>query len=269
MNLFILLVLVLSAVFVIELIIENVFLLDIRHENLGGDLKIFHISDLHKRNNKRYNDKIINAAKKESPDIIFITGDLVSRTETDFSPSFSLLTELCRIAPVYMCMGNHEQSLPEPEFEKFSAMIKKTAVKLLVNSGVTAVIKGKKYYICGVEFNYSVYKKDESYRDLDKPDLAEMERLLGAKPDEKTFLLAHNPLFAEVYSSWGADLTFSGHVHGGVVRLFGHGLLSPERKFLPEFSKGIYEISGNLLLVSAGIGKLRLFDPPEITTYLV
>ena len=83
----------------------------------------------------------------------------------------------------------------------------------------------------------------------------------------EVLLLAHIPLFGAVYADWGADYTFSGHIHGGVVRLFGVGILSPERKFFPKYSKGIYDISGKKLLVSAGVGKLRMFNPPEIITY--
>ena len=58
-----------------------------------------------------------------------------------------------------------------------------------------------------------------------------------------------------------------GHVHGGAVRFFGIGMLSPERRFFPRYTKGVYDIGGKKLFVSAGIGKLRAFDPPEIVIY--
>lgn len=78
-------------------------------------------------------------------------------------------------------------------------------------------------------------------------------------------MLAHNPLCAKAYSQWGADIVFCGHIHGGAVRLpLLGGLLSPERKFLPEYSKGIYHIGKTEMIVSGGIGKPRLFNPPEI-----
>ena len=44
-------------------------------------------------------------------------------------------------------------------------------------------------------------------------------------------LLAHNPEFAETYFDYGADLTLSGHVHGGIFRIGKHGLLSPYVSF--------------------------------------
>ena len=82
-------------------------------------------------------------------------------------------------------------------------------------------------------------------------------------------LLAHSPLFFANYADWGADVTFSGHCHGGVIRLpFIGGILSPERKFFPRYTKGIYELNAEQglakLAVTAGLGKFRLNNPSEI-----
>ncbi len=260
-------VLILLFCAIICILVENNCILIKRRNNFDGDTKILHISDCHKRNNADFNKRIIDTAKDEKPDVIFITGDLVSRTETDFSATEGLLTELCGIAPVYMCMGNHEQSLKKDNQREFLDVVAKTDAKLLVNEGEYAEIKGKKYYICGVMQDYSVYKKDGGYRNLDDFTLDEMKKNMGECPDEEVLLLAHNPIFGEVYAEWGADYTFSGHIHGGAVRLFGVGMLSPERRFFPKYSKGVYDISGKKLLVSAGLGKLRMFNPPEIVIY--
>ena len=82
---------------------------------------------------------------------------------------------------------------------------------------------------------------------------------------ENTVLLAHNPLWFRSYAKWGAALTLSGHVHGGAVRLpLIGGLLSPERAFFPPYDKGYYTDGRHDMIVSGGLGKLRLFNPPEI-----
>ena len=112
-----------------------------------------------------------------------------------------------------------------------------------------------------------MYKKNGGYRDLDVIDKAYVEEKLGKCPEGEVLLIAHNPFFGEAYAEWGADYTFSGHVHGGIVRLFGVAMLSPERKFFPKYAKGVYDFGGRKLLVSAGLGKLRLFCPPEIVVY--
>ncbi len=266
---FILAVLILIIIAAVYVFVENNFLLVKRQVDFGGDVKILHISDCHKRNNSDFNEKILNSTEQEKPDVIFITGDFVSRTETDFSAAERLLTELCAVAPVYMCMGNHEQSFINDNQREFLDVVERTNARLLINDGEYTEIKGRKFYICGVMQNYSTYKKDGGYRNLDGFTLDEMKKNMGECPKGNILLLAHNPIFGEVYAEWGADYTFSGHIHGGVVRLFRVGILSPERRFFPKYSKGIYDISGKKLLVSAGIGKLRLFNSPEIVIYKI
>ncbi len=262
---------VISAV-LIWAIIENFGILLVRRFTLAGgspEVKIMHISDCHEKNNRKYNNKIIQAASHEKPDLIFITGDLVSRWETDFSACRSLLQQLKEIAPIYMCMGNHEQSLQPEEQAEFLGIPGETGIKLLRNAGEQICVKGREFSVYGVEQKYTTYKKDGGYKNLDSFTLDEMKELLGEPSGENVLLLAHNPLFAKVYADWGADHVFSGHVHGGAVRFFGIGLLSPERKFLPKYSKGIYTIGKTKMAVSPGIGKLRLFDPPEVDFFIL
>lgn len=109
-----------------------------------------------------------------------------------------------------------------------------------------------------------------SHHDLPQITKDELTKLLG-EPDrsECNFLLSHTPLAFRAYADWGADVTFSGHCHGGVIRLpFIGGILSPERKFFPRYTKGIYELDAEQglakLAVTAGLGKFRLNNPSEI-----
>lgn len=250
------------------LVFENFFLLRIRRERLGQGVRILHISDLHRRRFGRDNCRLIGAARSEKPDIILITGDIVSRRENDFSAAEKLLRELCSIADVYFIYGNHEQSLTAPDGQaRFADMLERTGVKLLRNRTVTAEIRGRRFNVCGLELPYTTYKKNDGYFRLDRLTVGDITAALGEYPHGETLLLAHNPIFGREYAAWGADYTFGGHIHGGSVRLFGIGLLSPERRFFPRYSKGVYNIGGKKLLVSGGLGKLRAFNPPEIVVY--
>ena len=87
---------------------------------------------------------------------------------------------------------------------------------------------------------------------------------LGNCPAHPCILLAHSPIGFEAYAEWGADFVLSGHVHGGIVRIpvIG-GILSPERRFLPKYTKGIYHFNSSVMNVSAGIGKFRVNNPSE------
>lgn len=254
--------------------LENKFILKIRREfsgkNKENDIKTAHISDLHKSRFGVNNSRICRVLRREKPDIIFITGDLVSRTENDFSGIKIFLENLNKIAPVFIIYGNHEQSLPEILHNEFIQTVKKSGVILLENNSVNLKIKGRNLNIYGLKEDYKVYKNGDTYRNLEKITPEILKNLLGKSPENKTtILLAHNPFFAEAYSEWGADYTFSGHVHGGLIRIFGKGILSPERKLFPEYSKGIYKIKKMKLCVSGGLGKFRIFNPPEIVIYRI
>ena len=88
--------------------------------------------------------------------------------------------------------------------------------------------------------------------------------------EDFNILLSHSPFDFEVFAKWGADLTLSGHVHGGLIRLpFIGGLISPERGLFPKYSEGEYSIDDSKMIVSRGLGgssgiNLRIFNNPEI-----
>jgi len=260
-------ILFLIAAFAVYAIIENKFLLTVRHENLGGGVRIAHISDIHKRRFGSGNSRICEKVRQEKPDMIFVTGDLISRYETDLSMAEATLKGLSDIAPVYMIFGNHEQDISGRLKAELSAIAGKCGVVLLRNDSAKVTVKGRRFTVCGLEESLEVYIVNGSYKNLKELKKADVTELIGDRPEGEVLLLAHNPFFGEAYAEWGADYTFSGHVHGGVVRLFGIAMLSPERKFFPKNAKGVYDLGGKKLLVSAGLGKLRLFNPPEIVIY--
>ena len=260
-------ILIVIILFVIYAFTENFCILTVRREKLGKGIKIAHLSDLHRRHFGANNIRLCEKVKEQSPDLIIFSGDLITRYEQDFSCIEATLKALCRIAPVYMIYGNHEQSISEEKRPEFEAMLERSHVILLKNDCSEINVNGRHLKIYGLLEDYGVYKKNGGYRDLDTIKTADLERLLGKCPEGEVLLMAHNPFFGEAYAEWGAKYTFSGHVHGGAVRIFGIAMLSPERKFFPKNSKGVYNIGGMKLLVSAGLGKLRLFDPPEIVVY--
>ncbi|WP_295066864.1 metallophosphoesterase [Ruminococcus sp.] len=264
---YIILIVIVIVLFVIYALIENFFLLMVRREKLGNGIRIVHLSDLHRKRFGRNNIRLCEKVKELSPDLIIFSGDLITRYEQDLSCAEMTLKMLCKIAPVYMIYGNHEQSFSETMRPELEAMFERSKVILLRNESSEININGRHLKIYGLLENYGVYKKNGGYRDLDVIKTADLEKLLGKCPEGEVLLMAHNPFFAEAYAEWGAKYTFSGHVHGGAVRIFGIAMLSPERKFFPKNSKGVYTYGNMKLLVSAGLGKLRLFDPPEIVVY--
>ena len=87
-------------------------------------------------------------------------------------------------------------------------------------------------------------------------------------PDHFQILLAHSPTHHAAYDAWGADLTISGHYHGGQVRLpLIGGVISTGWTLFPKYDMGMYALKNGKLIVSAGLGThtipLRINNPPE------
>jgi len=260
---------IIIIIFLLYVYTENRYILRIRRKNLNSSddrIKILHLSDLHKPLSFTVKALLSDIVKRQKPDIIIFSGDLITRSCTDISKAEYLISELVKIAPVYFCIGNHEVDLSRDMFEKLTAMLTKHGVSFA--GQFTADIHGRKLCISSATLQKSVYKKNGGYRNLDSFTLRELTEDVGSPSSGcENLLIVHNPFFAEIYSEWGADYAFCGHVHGGIVRLFGIGLLSPERRLFPKYSKGVYDIGKMRLLVSGGIGKFRLFNPPEIVIY--
>lgn len=259
-----------AAFLLVCAIAESYIILVTRREKLGDrGITVAHLSDLHKRRFGKNNSRLIERTKRENPDLIVISGDIVSRSCTDFSDAEYLLRKLRELAPVYMVWGNHENDLSPELLAEFTEAVHRSGAKLMNNRSKSVEINGRRLNICGLTLPQTVYKKNDKYRNLDVPTAEDIDALLGEKPEGETLLITHNPLFAELYSGWGADFTLCGHVHGGIVVIpFTRiGILSPERKFFPKYSKGVYTIGRMKLLLSGGLGKRRLFNPAEIVIY--
>lgn len=265
---FIFLILCFLILFLIYVYAENKLLIINRYyvesglKKNGKKLRIVQISDIHK---KRCERQIVSKVRQLNPDVVFLTGDVVSRNENDFSHMEYLIKSLSEVCPVYACAGNHELDLSKQQRETYMGIMNKYGVNYLEDKQLFFEKEGIGLKIAGTALKRGVYKNpDGRYSNLENITADELEDGLGKK-DGYTILLAHNPLCCDAYEQWGADIVFCGHVHGGIVNLpvIG-GVLSPERKFFPKYSKGLYKKGKMQMIVSGGIGKLRVFNPSEI-----
>jgi predicted MPP superfamily phosphohydrolase len=245
-------------------VIENTVLLrTVRYAvTLPGLPRLLQISDLHRRHFGHGQQRLIRRCAACRPELIAVTGDLVSRTVTDLSETEQLLRRLRALAPVIAVFGNHELDLPPAQEAELRALFKACDVQLLDNE----IIRIGGIPFAGLTLSCAHYRGGGLFglngiRSCTADDIA---GVLGHAP-ENTVLLAHNPLFFPAYAAWGARLTLSGHIHGGCVRLpvIG-GVLSPERRFFPCYDKGRFRAGASEMIVSGGLGKLRLFNPPEL-----
>lgn len=241
--------------------------------------RIVQISDMHGKAFGEKNSTLAERIKALKPDILLATGDMMSSTANDGGAFLDFLDSFGQYCPVYMCMGNHEQIArwlndgdTHAKYEQFIQEIKKRGGILLDNEKVFLERNGDRIALEGLTLELYHYSR----RDLDPNDdsmylkRAYIDQVLGASYEPFTLLLAHNPAYFTEYTAWGADLTLSGHVHGGVIQVpFMGGLLSPEHVFFPQYDAGLFENEKGKMIVNRGLGNsvinFRLFNRPEIT----
>ncbi|MBQ5320098.1 MAG: metallophosphoesterase [Oscillospiraceae bacterium] len=233
-------------------------------------LKIVHLSDLHNNVFGKDNSHLITLITGENPDLIVMTGDMISHSAPNTEQFLTLVREICKLCPVYYVNGNHELSdIAKDEFERVANKLAEYGAVCLDNTSAKIYRNDEYIRICGLCYTAEYYRGVRQYKRGWKAFmLTDMIDYIGIKqPDEYTVLLAHNPLDFEVHAEWGADLSFGGHIHGGFIRLpIVKGLVSPERKLFPKFKEGVYHINNSSLIVSRGLGNIRINNPPEVVS---
>lgn len=244
----------------------NVTRYDIHSERIppGFDgFCIVHISDLHNSSNSVMTNSLLKKAVEAHPDVIVITGDTIDRYYPDVDKAINTVEKLNEIAPVYYVTGNHEARTGE--YYKLIKLMRKIGVTELSDSFVNVRLNNDEIVIVGVNDPLKAH-------DTTIPDKTIMEKRLSQleyDPHFYTVLLSHRPELMNVYTSKNIDLVFTGHAHGGLIRLpFIGGLYAPHQGFLPQYTGGLYKQSFTSMIVSRGVGNsgrtFRINDNPEL-----
>lgn len=241
--------------------------------NLKRSFSAVLLCDLHNVSYGEGNARLLQEIRNENPELILVAGDMVTAgKEAEMDVAMSLMNSLTSSYQVYYANGNHEYRMKiKPErygdsYERYTNAIKSFGVRLLENARVGIDVEGAKLTIWGLELPAEYFRKGRT----DTLTAGQITEMLG-DPAEGAFniLLAHNPIYGDAYAAWGADLALSGHLHGGIVRLpFLGGLISPQLHLFPKYDRGLYNVDGRKLIVSAGLGShtipLRINNPPEM-----
>lgn len=253
---------------VTEYIIET----DKFKKNFTG-FKFVMLSDLHSNVYNINLHDVNDIIKAEHPDAVLIAGDMFnSKKNDDVNDVANYLVALAKRYPVFYAFGNHEYRMKmNPQmygygFYELCRLLSNSGVCFLQDETVFLEKHGEKIALTGVEIDSVFYKMKHPVMGAGL-----MEKHLGIA-DKSLFniLIAHNPEYFRNYAVWGADLTLSGHIHGGIVRIPGlGGLISTTRKILPEYDEGLYESkSGRHMIIGRGLGthtvNLRINNRPEV-----
>ncbi|MCL6457184.1 MAG: metallophosphoesterase [Gorillibacterium sp.] len=227
--------------------------------------KIVHLSDLHGKGFGKGQHRLLAKVKKEAPDLIAFTGDLIdSENAGERVRSLELMKGLVTYAPVYLITGNHDHTVGD--FDSLERDLTAVGVKVLRNESTLLSRGGNEILLAGIDDPlFTPYAASSAKSVQDNLSLA----IQATPPALFKILLAHRPELISVYADAPIDLILSGHAHGGQVRLpFIGGLVAPAQGFNPRYTAGAYQEANSVMVVSRGLGNSilpqRLFNRPEI-----
>lgn len=265
--------LICSAILILLLVygyMENDHLKVERYEletrKIKKSLRIVFITDLHANEHGRENYKLVSRIRKENPDILCVTGDMVVKNGVHTERVLSLLKRLSQDYPVYYSPGNHEIRLEQ--YEEYKDALLRFGVHYLENKSV--FLPDYNIRITGLDLPEHWYHKVWDKRVFTVEEMNSLVPMEEAEKPALQLLMAHNPEYFPTYQQWGADLTLSGHIHGGIAILpFLGGVLSPSLRIFPKYDQGLKKENEKYILISRGLGlhhiKLRFFNPPELS----
>lgn len=235
--------------------------IDVPLKNLpvGFDgLRIAQISDLHcgpftsQRRIARWVSKV-NALR---PDVVAVTGDLITSGSDFISPVATALGRLSAPLGVFACLGNHDYF--GVDGTTFTRELERNHLAVLRNRHVVLTRGGGQLVMAGVDDTWT--------------GRADVGRALAGRPAEcPVVLLAHDPeLFPEA-ARRDVGLTLSGHTHAGQLAIPGLTRRFNLARVMSHFTAGHYTLGEAQLYVNAGLGTtgppIRIGARPEITVF--
>jgi predicted MPP superfamily phosphohydrolase len=215
--------------------------------------KIAQISDVHCQWFGEGQSGLIAAVQTGNPDIIVLTGDIYDARIQDYDCIAAIFGGLTKIAPVYAVSGNHE-NYSKSVHTRMNDLYEEFGVRFLDDSSAVIAKDGAEILIYGLD--------DRS----DIPDI-----IPQASPDTYGILLFHRSNLFDILTTYGFGLVFSGHGHGGLIRLpFVGGIISPEGTldFTQKYAGGFYTAGNTTLISNRGMSGShsvpRIFNRPEI-----
>lgn len=234
-------------------------------------IRIVHISDLHNAEFGEKNEDLVDLVKKQEPDLIFMSGDMLNRDDPNETVMLELIKSLNDAAPIYFGYGNHEVSWEHRYKKSLKNDIKASGAIVVDNSYIDLEFKGSELRIGG----YMGYWQ-QPHMFNGNPYIVRTEREFAddfENIDRVKLLINHVPtqwVDWNYIDKYEVDAVFCGHYHGGMIRipLIDRGVFAPYVGWFPLRTKGMYTGKKATCILSAGLGSEhwvpRINNPPEI-----
>jgi len=215
----------------------------------GPAFRIVHLTDFHAHPDfdEAYYRGALDKAEALKPDLVFFTGDYVTRAE-----SIPILERILR--PIgrlgdYAVLGNHDH-WTDPD--RICGALEKAGLRLLVNACAELELGGHRLRLIGCDYG--------GYAKIRIPPFPRAPGL--------NLVLCHTPDAIYTLARAGAKAVFSGHNHAGQARIPGLGPVIVPSRFGRLFDHGHFVVEGAHLFVSSGVGAatppLRFYCQPDI-----
>ncbi len=216
-------------------------------------LRIAHLSDFHlgtPSRGRRAVERAVEWVAERKPDLVAITGDLLSRPRGEVE----LLTLLAKLPHPYVVLGNHDYAISRDPFSRPVELGRLEHGTMLVDNAEVVEVHGKRIEVAGVDPRSWLQKRPSDFQDQDA---------------DLRILLCHFPRALDTVPTGRWDLILAGHLHAGQIVLpygFGKLLLAHPGARYPE---GVFTRNGTTMHVSPGLGTtfvpFRFFARPEAT----
>jgi predicted MPP superfamily phosphohydrolase len=225
-------------------------------------IRVLHLGDLHiERITAR--ERQLNALIRElKPDIILFSGDVLNLSYIEdplaWAAARTVLSEWQAPHGVFVVTGS-----PAVDMEHvFPRLVEDLPLRWLRDERVTITLGSQAIDVIGLTCTHKPF--------LDDPRLIPLAE--SVPQDRFTILLYHTPDLAPNADRTGRiDLQFSGHTHGGQIRLPGLGAFFAASLYGKRFEAGRYQLANMTLYVTRGIGlegkaapRVRFLTSPEI-----
>lgn len=275
--LFLIVALTLVLLFVTELVYSNyaltISVYIVHEEKIASPIRVVFLSDLHGRTFGRDNARLLRIIAEQEPDFIALVGDMINQNmdEAEIPVFCNFIRAAAEIAPVYYSMGNHEYSYSQRHNQDFIHRISSAGATVLDNNYLDLDLNGNRIRLGG----YMGYYGNPHMMSSD-PEQIQLEQKFFqdyVATDRFKLLLNHIPT---AWLDWGGidrnrvDLVFSGHYHGGIIRIpfWNQGLYAPYVGWFPPYTKGVFAGKSATCILTTGLAGVecvpRFFNPPEI-----
>ena len=212
--------------------------------------------------------QLIDSINGQAADMIVFTGDMQNITPDELIPSMLYFRQLLAYDGVYAVLGNHDYAVYQncDDTEKANncpltkEVIRKMGFDLLLNEHRIIHRDSDSIVVAGME-NWGKAERAPKEGDVKKT----LNSPFSTLNSQFVLMLQHDPTCwrEKILPECNAQLTLSGHTHGGQFSLFGW---SPVALTYDEWQGMTYE-GDRALYVSTGAGSLipfRLNQPREI-----